>query len=89
MPRKLTRKQAEKIIEEQFGDCDPASTFTGLCGCLRPQRFKEEFRKAWGEINTAKYTYVDSYFAEGRSFEERHFLRLLTLHLWVRHDFKD
>jgi hypothetical protein len=84
---KLTRKQVEKIIEKKYRKWN-GSRIRYLCDGLDFE-LDIAWLFAWQEINKGEKMYVTGYFDENWCDTEAAFLRLLTLHLWVRHDFKD
>jgi hypothetical protein len=89
--KKISRKQAENIIEEQFSDWEGGVLYGGLCYHLRNTGLQQAFKNHWYFLNLGGDKAQAAQYLDYVSFKDRGvygFLDLLTLHLWVRHDFK-
>lgn len=83
---KLTRKQAENIIEDRYRDWD-GGYVDDLC-FSNSLKIRPAWDKYWRKINTRGYSNIAWYFPRGACYEEYAFLRLLTLHIFVRDTYK-
>ena len=85
MKKKLTRKQAERILAENFNEVIyKIGLLPPLCTHM-PYQLKDEWNKYWEDINTRKREYVWKYLDQQPTIQEVTFLRLLTAHLFIRH----
>ncbi len=91
--RKLTRKQAEKLLENKFECVKNSGRFhripsvPGLCYGL-PCELSEDFRAYWKKVNTRCNWLMDDYFPHDYTTFEASFLRLLSAHLFIRDTYK-
>jgi hypothetical protein len=89
MKKKLTRRQAEELIEIKY------SHITGrgsgyvwpLCGDL-PFELRLDFQKWWVKANTERCFYMFEYFNGAFEQEETTILRLITLHHFIQETYK-
>lgn len=86
--KKLTRKQAEEILERQYGDIETGKYIRPFCWSMRIE-LNKKFRNYWYDINISGYRYIDDYF-EDYFYDntEISLLRLLTAHIFIRENYK-
>jgi hypothetical protein len=84
--KRMTRKMAEDLIKQRYDDWE-GEPIGPLCSFM-DHRLYLDWRKAWNEMNTREHPVILYYFRHDFSETESSFLRLLTLHLWIRHEFK-
>lgn len=87
--KRMTKKQLEKYIEDKFGNVNNYGSWgrTRYIPCLCCEMIlRSGFREHWNKINTDKKLFCYEYmgYEEGFDYEEVSFLRLLTLHLFLR-----
>jgi hypothetical protein len=88
MPKRITRKQAERLIRERFGEWE-GEYIPYLCGSIMPTHLQDKWWFAWKEMDTGGHALCFRYMRErDRRDPIIGFLRLLTIHLWIRHDFE-
>jgi hypothetical protein len=85
MKKKLTRKQAERILAEKFNESIyNIEGLDALC-LVMPDELLNEWNKYWTKINTHRVQYMWQYLRQETTCQEVTFLRLLTAHLFIRH----
>ena len=85
--KKLTRKQAEKILEFRFSDIEVLYYIAPLCRS-KPKELKNDFSYYWRKINSMRYLYMNYYFDDYHDVFEDTFLRLLTAHIFIRETYE-
>ncbi len=85
--RKLTRKQAEKLLENQFRRWEEHMYIFGLCEEL-PVELRKDWTRHWEKINKQGYAMMSSYLGYDRTPFQVSFLRLLSAHLFIRDTYK-
>lgn len=95
--KQMTKKELEAFIENKWGELcneygydDPkyykVRSVSTLC---EEMPLSSGWIDYWNKINTECYTFMWSYFEQGFSAQEISILRLITLHLFVRHKFPE
>ena len=84
--KKMTKKQLEKYIEKKFGKVDNSGHLRGiyiqpLCVSMPPN---SGWSDHWHKLNTHGKSLMPLYFKHCYTLPEVSFLRLLSLHLFVR-----
>lgn len=95
--KQMTKKELEAFIENKWGKLcneygwdDPQYDETRYVPVLCRQMPKSSgWSKYWQEINTEDNTYIPYYFDHHNTAYENSILRLITLHLFVRHKFPE
>lgn len=89
---RMTRKRAEELVEEKWahiGTEDWCRSVWFLCDSM-PRHLHKDWNAYWLKINTSSHPVVSAYFEDyNPSPKECDFLRLLTVHLFIRHTYKD
>lgn len=84
--KRMKKKQLEKYIEDMFGDVNNDGSWRGsYIGMLcRQMPVESRWNEHWEKINKSDFLTMRGYVDWEASDEEISFLRLLTLHLFVR-----
>lgn len=86
--KKLTRKQAEKILERRYKNIKTNNWVGSLCCHIDPL-LRNDFESYWEEINTRKLDLMHHYFKDAHNYwAEVSFLRLLTAHIFIRETYE-
>ena len=88
--KRITKKQAEALVKKKWGRkvlSDGNADVGALCVSM-PCDLMKDWINYWGSINTERKYFIWQY-ALDPSFKEDDFLRLLTVHLFIRHTYKD
>ena len=88
--KKLTRKQAEKILEEKFGNVEFGEYVLPLCHFM-PRELYDDWEKYWKEINHYGHGFMWQYIDHNARYisnTEKSFLRLLTAQLFIKDTYK-
>jgi hypothetical protein len=85
MKKKLTRKQAERILAKRFNKSTyNTERIRPLCASM-PNKLRGDWDNYWTQINTRRCHIMPRYLKNGGNDQEVTFLRLLTAHLFIRH----
>mgnify|MGYP001201325471 CR=1 FL=1 len=84
----MTKKQAYKIIEKQYGKVDVDDYVSVLCTHC-PEQLRYDWISYWNKINTRHYYTVLGGFREG-TYEDIHasLVRLILLHHFIEDTYK-
>lgn len=92
--KRITKKQAEALVKERWGGISNEDVrfveVKPLCGEI-PSHIRGDWCDYWKKVNTQNKSFLcqyggDWFFDEPKA---RDFLRLLTVHLFIRHTYKD
>lgn len=95
--KQMTKKELEAFIENKWGEicnkygCDDPrfNKVTYVYPLCKNMPKNSGWNKYWEEINTKTKAYIHGYFNHASTAEETLILRLITLHLFVRHKFPE
>lgn len=91
MAKKISKKEAYKIIEEAYSDYDTTKPIKYLCiSC--PKELLVDWRSYWKVINTERLNSIYSYIREVKCHKDRlvntHLTRLLILNYFIEDTYK-
>ena len=86
---RITRKRAEALVKKKWSHIGTEVSVDYLCFSMPPS-LRKDWNAYWRKINTLRYYGVGTYFEDYNPYlKELDFLRLLTVHLFIRHTYKD
>lgn len=84
--KKLTKKQAEKLLFKEFGHTQPSEYIGGLC-CSIPEKLRDDFRLYWSIINTFNYDYISIVISDYDMNTDDYNTIVSLARLMIAHDF--
>jgi len=89
----MTKREAYKLIEDQFGNIQCGEFMGGLCFGLYNEELRKDFYKYWNEINKTNVLFIsDEFFDRELSFFDNNtqitMLRLIILNHFIEDTYK-
>ena len=88
---RMTRKRAEALVKKKWSHIGTEEYISVdyLCSSMPPS-LRKDWNAYWLKINTIRYYAMGMYFEGYNPYpKELDFLRLLTVHLFIQHTYKD